>query len=100
MITLWRIAEFLFGLLLFAAWIWCMVDWVRGGCRIPRLVHYCALGCLIAGGIISVVLLRMGGFSFGVIFTCALLPTVLVYVLWLWCLGPWASERENENTNA
>ncbi|MBI1176146.1 hypothetical protein GC207_01765 [bacterium] len=94
MIILWRIIEALLGILCFIAWVLCMIDWVRGGCRVPRLVHYFAFGCLVAGCIITAVVVHIGGFTIGTVVSCALLPPVLVYVLWLWGGGPWASDRK------
>jgi hypothetical protein len=87
--TLWGIFEIVFGLLLLVGWGWCMIDWVRGGCRIPSQIHYIALGALIVGGIISGAIMWKGGLSPRVLLTGALLPAVAVYGLWLLCLGPW-----------
>jgi hypothetical protein len=77
-----------FNVIIFVAWIACMVEWVARGCPIPRWVHIFA-GCLLAAGIVTAVVLGVCGMlTFTLAASCILIPPVAAYFGWLWMFGP------------
>ena len=91
--VIWRVVEIVFLSLIFLGWLFCMFDWIRGGCRIARWVHRIAFGCLLVGVAVACYLMSIGSPSVGTLMLWTFGPPVSVYAVWLWLFGPlWADK--------
>ena len=88
---LWKIVEYSIGALMLVSWVWCMLDWVRGGARFPRWVHALAMAMLVVGALAALYALSLGAVRVAVMSVAV--PPLVAYFAWLWAFGPWSQRR-------
>ncbi len=89
-----KIVWLVLNLAMFAAWVICVVDWVRHGAKFPRWIHFMAMGSVLLGVAAIVVSYYTHAFSLLLVLTCLLLPLVVTYGGWLWMFGPWLRQTK------
>ena len=83
--------------LIFVAWIWCVVVWIKRGCPVPRWLHVSAIVMLLAGIAVTVACAMADVLSTKRAIYCILVPPFAVYTGWLWMFGPEHDKRHTED---
>ena len=68
------------------AWIFYIKNRIKSGCRFPRVINWCAIGCFFLGVVVLIVLAVLGGLNWESALICILLPPLVPYLVWFFLL--------------
>ena len=76
--------------------VFALVRWWRAGRKFPRLVHRLAFALGVVGVLTASTLAFTDGLGW-LVAACLLVPSLAVYVSWLWLAGPLLTEAGTDH---